>query len=446
MKNVLRLTYGLCISTLLFFSGLDSSAQNGPNLLVNADFANVKDLATNKYGKTFVWPDDWVLVSDSLLWNQYPTWKVWYGGDGTPFVGSWTGVTSVGTMYQEVTGLANGTYEFTLKAAGGGANDSKYALFTTGYGGDSVAVPFYGNAAWTSFSSGPINIKNGKCKVGINVKNGSAGDYIDCVSLDFHAIPAPVVMDTIRGANLLVNADFTNVTDLATNKYSKTFVWPDEWMYKSDSVLWNQYPIFKIYWQDPTGANIPTIGCWTGVASEGRMYQDVTGLANGLYEFSFTGAASGSGDSKYTAFLTGYGGDSIHYLMPVTNKFVPQKVGPINVTNGKCRVGLHVKNGTAGDWNDIMYLNFHSLKLVPTGVESLAMAKIRSYMTNGQLNLRFDEGQILDVDIYSITGQLISSTRGIKSGTFTKALSAKGILIVKVNTSKGVVSTKVVNQ
>lgn len=271
MKNVLRLTFGLCISAMLLFSGLNSSAQNGPNLLVNADFTNVTDLATNKHGTTFVWPDDWVLVSDSLLWNQYPAWKVWYGADGTPFVGSWTGKPSEGTMYQEVTGLANGTYEFTLSAAGGGANDSKYALFTTGYGGDSIAVPFYGKPDWTSFSSGPINVKNGKCKVGINVKNGSAGDYIDCVSLNFHSI-------------------------------------------------------------------------------------------------------------------------------------------------------------------------------ISAGVESLAVAKIRAYTSNGQLKVRFDEGEILGVDIYSITGQLLSSSRGIKSGTFTKALSAKGIFIVKVNTNKGIVSTKVVNQ
>lgn len=271
MKNVLRLTYGLCISTLLLFGGLDSSAQNGPNLLVNADFANVTDLATNKFGTKFVWPEDWVLVSDSLLWNQYPAWKVWYKADGSPFVGSWTGKPSEGKMYQEVIGLANGTYEFTLIAAGGGANDSKYALFTTGYGGDSIAVPFFGNADWTSFSSGPINVTNGKCKVGINVKNGSAGDYIDCASLDFHSI-------------------------------------------------------------------------------------------------------------------------------------------------------------------------------ISTGVESLALAKIRAYTANGQLKVWFDEGEILGVDIYNIAGQLVSSSRGIKSATFSKALSTKGILIVKVNTNKGIVSTKVVNQ
>jgi hypothetical protein len=350
-------------------------------------------------------------------------------------------------MYQDVTGLENGYYEFLFDGAASGAGDSKYAAFLTGFGGDSTSMLMPVTNGFVPLKVGPVKVTNGTCRVGFNIVNGPAGDWNDIMNLDFHSVPAPIVYDTIRGENVLINSDFANVTDLATNAYGNTWVWPDEWVYVSDSILWNQYPIFKIWWQDPDGANIPTIGCWTGVTSSGIMYQDVAGLENGLYEFSFDGAASGAGDSKYYAFLTGYGGDSVSMLMPVTNGFVPLTVGPIEVTNGTCRVGFYITNGPAGDWIDLMNLSFHNLTLTPqTALPTLETAKVSAYAYHGQLNVRVNDAEIRGVEVYNVIGQKVYSAKGIKTNSFTRSINDKGILLVKVYTSKGIITKKVMNQ
>lgn len=271
MKTKTTFLIVACFTVLCLFSSTKANAQNGPNLLINSDFANVTDLATNTYGTKFVWPDDWVLVSEQVLYNEYPVWKVWYWEDGTPDIGSWTGTPSEGYFYQELTGLENGTYEFSFTAAGGGANDSKYALFATGYGGDSIAVPFIGTPDWKLFSSGPINVTNGTCKVGMYVKNGSAGDYIDCLSLNFHSY-------------------------------------------------------------------------------------------------------------------------------------------------------------------------------APTALTMLTESKASAYAYHGRLNIKVNDAEIRNVEIYNTLGQLIFSDKGIKSDTFTRTINEKGILLVKVYTSKGIITKKVYNQ
>ena len=105
---------------------------------------------------------------------------------------------------------------------------------------------------------------------------------------------------------------------------------------------------------DYTQANYPHSGNYKGVhwkASpyEVFTYQTITGLANGTYTLKAWATSSG-GQTYNWMEASGYGGNKLTRTLPTTNSWQQITIPNIQVTNGKCNVGIYSKAASSSQW------------------------------------------------------------------------------------------------
>lgn len=333
--------------------------------------------------------------------------------------------------------------------------DVKYAVFYRGNGVDSIKT-FLLNSVSEVIGNAHVKVYNGSETINFNVTPSSEllqGTYELKAELYYHGVQ--IINNTLQfsvpkapsipGQNLLKNSDFSALKYLGSHNFD--FYWPNNWVYVSDKIIWggggtSGYPCFAFYtcYYSNDNKPYPIIGTWTGTESEGTMYQDVNNLENGTYEFTLEARGVGSNTDSYM-FASGFGGDSTSTMITVnsTTRWKKSTSAKINVANGKCRIGLYIKNRMVGTlpWYDIQNLNFHYL--YPTKINNLKNSSQVIYPNplniSGTLHIENQQNGVSNLTIMDMQGRVVASKSFSNSASFNASeLNLQtGLYLVKIN-------------
>ena len=232
------------------------------------------------------------------------------------------------SSYQNITGLKNGLY--TLKAwvkSSGGQNQCW--ISAKNYGGGEMEADVPGTGAWTQVCVTNIPVTLNRAQI-VLWSDANAGNYVVADDFEFYR-------QNFQG-NFLFNSSFE--ADSGT-----------------DSIL---DPLCWLKWTDTGNANAsytetlqPHIGTrdlchYKATAYQASTYQNVTGLPNGLYTLRVWVKSSG-GQTQCTLFAKNYGGSDLSTNITATSTYTQITIPNINVTNGKCTVGVW-SNASIGNW------------------------------------------------------------------------------------------------
>jgi len=232
------------------------------------------------------------------------------------------------STYQDITGLKNGLY--TLKAwvkSSGGQNQCW--IYAKKYGGDEMRAHVPGTGAWTQIAITNIPVTTNQIQIGIwsdaNAGNWVVADDFELYKQDFFG-------------NELFNSGFE--ADTGTGSILNPLCW-SKW-----TDAGNANASYTETLQPHTGSR--NLCHYKSTAYQASTYQNIAGLKNGLYTLK-AWVKSGGGQQQCTVFVKNYGGSDLNATVYASSQYVQITIPNINITNGKCTVGLW-SNANPGNW------------------------------------------------------------------------------------------------
>jgi hypothetical protein len=298
-------------------------APAAPNLGTNPSFE-----ADNAFTQTPQGWSEWAATG-----NQTEVSYVESSGGvaGSAIDGTYRGVHWSGSAWDEVrtyqlkTGLANGSYRFSVWVKSNAAIGS---IYVSNYGGELIATPIPITYDWLKVSM-DVNVTNGQCEFGF-FSNSSGNQFIafDDVELTQSSTPK---------TDLITNPGFE-----ADNAATQT---PQSWIEWTD----NNSADASFTEANPRTGSF-NLAHWKTSAYRVYTYQTITGLTNGSYVVKAWVKSSG-GQNSSTMDIKQYGGNTFSTNIPATNTYT-QISATVDVTTGRIEVGFW-SDANANNWINV---------------------------------------------------------------------------------------------
>lgn len=254
--------------------------------------------------------------------------------------------TAYGWTTQDGDGLGSSFSETDAETAGYPASVDGQIQFMTDLQTVLLNVPdnhglgyFYWEPEWLPVSGANWGTKAGAAYIGDTGTLSNPWDNLTLFDFNGNVLDSVNVLNA-PGNDLVTNPDFE--ADGYTNTPSGWSTWLSSGTSSSTIKTESGYAYNGNY----------NLTFWNSAAYSCSIYQTLTGLSNGTYNFS-AWIKNGGGQNVCQIYAKNFGGTEMDMALPTSDTgWVKIEIKNIKVTDGKCEIGLY-SDANAGNWCSI---------------------------------------------------------------------------------------------